>query len=209
MHRFDEVCASAGWIHRLEAKSRGRAETIRRLEAALDEYERFADRQSEMIRELGSPEVSELHYTPGKLDVEMRSKLVSMLAGTMADLLDGEGAANCVEWTVNHHEKGPLTLTLQRQYGKTPMQLYAGIARELRDAKEAAANLRTARPQSEWHEDISNVLWWRWPVSEPPFCGCPWDSDWPFEDDEDVRWTPIVEPDQETEPPVAEQTSIL
>lgn len=185
---------------RMEAKLRGRAETIRRLEATLDEYEQFANRQSEIIRELGAPKVVEMHYTPGKLDVQMRSKLITLFADTMAEILDGEGAENLVEWTVNHPEKGPLTLTLQRQYGKTPMQLYAGVVRELRDAKEAAANLRTARSQSEWHEDIGNVLWWRWPVCEPPFCGCQWDSDWPFEDDEEVRWTPIVEPDSDPEP---------
>lgn len=49
-------------------------------------------------------------------------------------------------------------------------------------------------PFSEWHEDEGAVLWWRVPVCEPPYCGCPDDSDWPFvEDDEEeaLVWTPI------------------
>lgn len=196
-------------VKRLLARARGRAETIRRLESALDEYEQFADRQAKIIRELGDPEVLEMHYTPGKLDVTMRSKLITLFADTMAETLDAEGAENLVEWTVNHPEKGPLTLTLQRQFGKTPMKLYAEARADADRYKTVVDGLHRAQPQNEWNEEIGNVLWWRWPVCEPPFCGCPWDSDWPFEDDDEVRWTPIVEPDPDTEPPVADQTSIL
>ena len=32
-----------------------------------------------------------------------------------------------------------------------------------------------ARPLSEWHEDIGPVLWWRFPVVEPPYVGTPLD----------------------------------
>lgn len=32
-----------------------------------------------------------------------------------------------------------------------------------------------ARPLSEWHEDIGDVLWWRFPVTEPPYVGTPLD----------------------------------
>lgn len=35
------------------------------------------------------------------------------------------------------------------------------------------------RPEREWHEDMGNVLWWRFPISEPPWAGTPLDSDWP------------------------------
>jgi hypothetical protein len=30
-----------------------------------------------------------------------------------------------------------------------------------------------ARPLSEWHEDMGAVLWWRFPIVEPPYCGTP------------------------------------
>lgn len=34
-------------------------------------------------------------------------------------------------------------------------------------------------PLNEWHEDVGNVLWWFFPVSEPPYCGTPFDDEWP------------------------------
>lgn len=35
------------------------------------------------------------------------------------------------------------------------------------------------RPLSEWHEDTGPVLWWSFPVQEPPYAGTPLDSDFP------------------------------
>ncbi len=32
-----------------------------------------------------------------------------------------------------------------------------------------------ARPISEYHEDMGNVLWWKFPINEPPYCGTPLD----------------------------------
>ena len=31
----------------------------------------------------------------------------------------------------------------------------------------------------KWHEDIGPVLWWDFPVEEPPYCGTPLDDDFP------------------------------
>lgn len=33
----------------------------------------------------------------------------------------------------------------------------------------------TARPLSEWHEDMGPVLWWAWPITEAPYIGTPLD----------------------------------
>jgi hypothetical protein len=30
-----------------------------------------------------------------------------------------------------------------------------------------------ARPLDEWHDDMGDVLWWKFPVTEPPYCGSP------------------------------------
>lgn len=53
-----------------------------------------------------------------------------------------------------------------------------------------------AYPYREWHEDIGPVLWWTFPVREPPYCGTPLDEGWPFDPVEDhptLSWTcPIV-----------------
>jgi hypothetical protein len=32
-----------------------------------------------------------------------------------------------------------------------------------------------ARPLAEWHVDMGPVLWWRFPVDEPPYVGTPLD----------------------------------
>lgn len=41
---------------------------------------------------------------------------------------------------------------------------------------EADAPLREiARPISEWHEDMGDVLWWSFPIEEPPYVGSPLD----------------------------------
>ena len=36
-----------------------------------------------------------------------------------------------------------------------------------------------ARPLCEWHEDNGAVLWWRFPIDEPPYSGSPLDDGWP------------------------------
>jgi hypothetical protein len=41
------------------------------------------------------------------------------------------------------------------------------------------ARLHTLRPEGDYHEDMGPVLWWIWPICEPPYCGQPGDSDWP------------------------------
>ena len=38
-----------------------------------------------------------------------------------------------------------------------------------------------ARPEAEWHEDIGPVLWWRFPIDEPPYVGTPLDLGYPVE----------------------------
>ncbi|MBF5091956.1 hypothetical protein F1640_18550 [Novosphingobium sp. NBM11] len=36
-------------------------------------------------------------------------------------------------------------------------------------------NISNPRPLHEWHEDYGNVLWWLWPIDEPPYVGTPLD----------------------------------
>ena len=35
------------------------------------------------------------------------------------------------------------------------------------------------RPLEEWHEDYGDVLWWKFPIEEPPYVGSPLDMAWP------------------------------
>ena len=49
---------------------------------------------------------------------------------------------------------------------------------------------QVARPESEWHEDIGDVLWWNFPVNEAPYVGTPLDGNWPGYH---THWTPCPE----------------
>jgi hypothetical protein len=55
---------------------------------------------------------------------------------------------------------------------------------------DSALGAKTAKPLSEWHEDTGNVLWWSFPVNEPPWCGKPTDRDWPGR----THWTLLLVP---------------
>lgn len=49
-----------------------------------------------------------------------------------------------------------------------------------------------ARPLEEWHEDCGDVLWWKFPIEEPPYVGSPLDEKW---NGYYTHWTPIVVPE--------------
>lgn len=56
---------------------------------------------------------------------------------------------------------------------------------------EEVKRLRKLHPIDAYHEDIGNVLWWRVPIQEPPYCGTPLDEDFP--DDYYTHWSQLPE----------------
>lgn len=50
------------------------------------------------------------------------------------------------------------------------------------------------RPLEEWGEDYGDVLWWKFPIEEPPYVGSPLDERWPGYH---THWTPIPVPKEE------------
>ena len=44
---------------------------------------------------------------------------------------------------------------------------------------EPQAEKVEARLAEHWNEDIGDVLWWNFPVEEPPYCGTPLDEHFP------------------------------
>ena len=38
---------------------------------------------------------------------------------------------------------------------------------------------RLAKERKSWHEDDGAVLWWKFPITEPPYAGTPLDDDFP------------------------------
>ena len=51
---------------------------------------------------------------------------------------------------------------------------------------------REPRPLEEWGEDYGDVLWWVFPVEEPPYVGSPLDAAWPGYH---THWTPLIVPE--------------
>ncbi|WP_270501095.1 hypothetical protein [Enterococcus avium] len=49
-----------------------------------------------------------------------------------------------------------------------------GIVNQVDEPAKVVADLA-----EKWHEDIGPVLWWDFPVEEPPYCGTPLDDDFP------------------------------
>lgn len=40
-------------------------------------------------------------------------------------------------------------------------------------------NLITVYPAKDWHEELGDVLWWRFPIKEAPYIGSPLAGDFP------------------------------
>jgi hypothetical protein len=74
--------------------------------------------------------------------------------------------------------------------------MHANALEKLQRLQAIVNRLHTPQPLSSWHEEIGNVLWWSYPICEPPFSGEPYDSDWPFdENDPAVYWVPLPDCD--------------
>jgi hypothetical protein len=82
-----------------------------------------------------------------------------------------------------------------REAHKTAQAGWRGHAQRERErlaaATRRAEEAERAQPESEWHEDVGPVLWWAFPVQEPPYVGTPLDSDWPGYH---THWTPLAVP---------------
>ena len=73
---------------------------------------------------------------------------------------------------------------------------------EIHPQAEAGFEASKARPITEYHEDHGAVLWWTFPIDEPPYCGQPTDSDWPGYH---THWSPLIIPDVPVVPAIASE----
>ena len=74
--------------------------------------------------------------------------------------------------------------------GAQPTDLDCGAGHAISACLE---HLHTPRPLADWREDMGDVLWHLMPIQEPPHCGTPIDTGWPyFEEDVPRLWfTPL------------------
>lgn len=43
----------------------------------------------------------------------------------------------------------------------------------------SAAQANEAKPIDMWHEELGDVMWWKFPLQEPPYVGSPLCDSWP------------------------------
>jgi hypothetical protein len=72
-----------------------------------------------------------------------------------------------------------------------------------RGAADEIQRLLTVHPRDQYHEDKGPVLWWRFPIQEPPYVGSPTDETWAEHELEGfyTHWSPIpipMQPDSAT-----------
>lgn len=70
---------------------------------------------------------------------------------------------------------------LERARGEDLQVLALYHLPSLLEVAKAHAGRKSHRLHSleEWHEGVGDVLWWRFPISEPPYVGSPLDTEWP------------------------------
>jgi hypothetical protein len=90
----------------------------------------------------------------------------------------GEALVNFTAWFCRNYP-GPDTIIHKPEWHAPKVFRAAAdaLARSGRPAIEPVVEVAT--PGEDYHEDLGPVLWWRFPVDEPPWCGSPNDSDWP------------------------------
>lgn len=76
----------------------------------------------------------------------------------------------------------------------TPTLVLKGVYFD--DLYDGIFRYRDAMPAKDWTEMEGNVLWWKFPVTEPPHVGSPLDDDWPGYH---THWTRIFIPKEPKE----------
>lgn len=137
---------------------------------------------------------AELRGLPGR-DTLTDAELAALLDAT-EPVTEGEAART--EWVLSGFatDEEDAGRDANAVFLRATASLVYRQARELAEAR--ASSLPTvARPLDEWHEDMGDVLWCRFPIDEPPWAGSPNDSDWPGYH---THWTPLPPPPKEPTP---------
>lgn len=91
----------------------------------------------------------------------------------MTDVADEERARTILDRLVDSYGKEPFLISAYPFFADN----LAAVLREAR-AEGFRAGM-PLRPLEDWHEDFGDVLWWAFPVKEPPYVGSPLDTEWP------------------------------
>lgn len=101
---------------------------------------------------------------PAHRTATLHADEANLLRSAMAELDRWRGLGDAIRQIIGEVEGWP-------SHGNAPL----AIAATIQLLQTSIASATTPRPLSEWTEEDGNVLWWRFPIEEPPYCGSPQD----------------------------------
>lgn len=148
----DEACAHVRRAEKAEADLATAQANLHNALGEVAEWARRAGYAEARIAEL------EAHLRKANADTE-RYERGYYLESDRAEKAESDLAAEVAGWKSLHDNNEACIQRLQS------------------DLAAARAALRP-RPESEWHEDMGDVLWFHFPIQEPPWVGTPLTSTW-------------------------------
>lgn len=140
--------------------------------------------------------------TPGDIADAVFQRHVDLGPGHLVDLIEKaiaverkRAAALVVEARQDYHAVCEALGMMDYAEGQGPV--YASAAETCRVIKEmqrehnTATDERIPKTRASWHEDDGAVVWWKFPITEPPYVGSPLDDDFP---DYVTHWTRVQLP---------------
>ena len=153
---------------------------------SLDSCEQLAWAQTQAL----SSSVVQSHALPA--EGEVASDRISSEQWTQKALEAMEQLISLREYMIFIRDNTPKTPALSRnrwdKESKAAHRERQAQIGNLYDAISIIHSMLVARPLELWNDDDGVVLWWVFPIQEPPYVGSPLDSEWPGYC---THWTPL------------------
>ena len=102
---------------------------------------------SEANEPIPEAELVEMHMDKSGLEFRLKHPIVPVMAQHLVEAFKAAGGVNYVSFEINTEDLGPLTMTMQKRWGKTPDALahkYRDALEKIRDGGVDAAALAKA-----------------------------------------------------------------
>lgn len=102
--------------------------------------------QTRFEEALAEAHVVSMGGEPGQFTMNLKAKIVPLMAASLAELMKDHDAKNCLAWSMSHPQLGQLDLTLRRANGKTTEQLFGERDDQIASLQAEVARLRQDGP---------------------------------------------------------------
>jgi len=153
---------------------------------SLDSCEQLAWAQTQAL----SSSVVQSHALPA--EGEVASDRISSEQWTQEALEAREQLISLRKYMIFIRDNTPKTPALSRnRWDRENKAAYKERQAQIRNLYYAISiihSMLAAKPLESWNDDDGVVLWWVFPIQEPPYVGSPLDSEWPGYC---THWTPL------------------